>query len=119
MASCYARIWIQPGWDVHLFSISNSMITLTLLYFTMLCCCTISLVTHALNFCPRADQVIFIDGGRIAACGTYEELMAADTEAEESFVARFRPLGDVPRQIIYGPHDVWSGETSWPHYFHN
>ena len=48
---------------------------------------TVVLVTHALNFCPRADQIIFIDGGKIVACGTYAELMAADTEATASFAA--------------------------------
>jgi ABC-type multidrug transport system fused ATPase/permease subunit len=32
------------------------------------------LVTHAVDFLPQADHIILMDGGRIVAQGTYQEL---------------------------------------------
>ena len=64
---------------------------------------TVLLVTHALNFCPRADQIIFIDGGDIVACGTYAELMAAETEATASFAAL---IGEHGISGSGGGHDI-------------
>jgi ABC-type multidrug transport system fused ATPase/permease subunit len=60
---------------------------------------TVLFVTHALNFCPRADQIIFIDEGRIAACGSYKELMEAKTEANACFAA------------LIGEHGITGGES--------
>ena len=43
------------------------------------------LVTHALQFCSRADQVVFMDGGKIAACGTFDEITAQTEGGGASF----------------------------------
>ena len=44
---------------------------------------TVVLVTHALHFCPRADEIVFIDEGRVAASGSYTAVMAAETGARD------------------------------------
>ena len=45
-------------------------------YFGMLKNKTRILVTHALDFLSRADQIIMMDNGRISAQGTFEELQS-------------------------------------------
>ena len=54
---------------------------------------TVLLVTHALNFCPRADQIVFIDGGKVAACGTYDVVMSSSAEGDASFAALINEHG--------------------------
>ena len=46
---------------------------------------TVVLVTHALQFCSRADQVVFVEEGRIAACGTFDEITAQTEGGSASF----------------------------------
>ena len=61
---------------------------------------TVVLVTHALQFCSRADQVVFMEEGKIAACGTFDEITAQTEGGGASFAT------------LIGEHGASSGAES-------
>ncbi|KAJ3111421.1 hypothetical protein HK100_002694 [Physocladia obscura] len=58
------------------------------------------LVTHQLHFLPRVDMILMMDGGNIAARGTYEELLANNS----NFATLMQDFG--------GAHDEEEQENS-------
>jgi ATP-binding cassette subfamily C (CFTR/MRP) protein 1 len=73
---------------------------------------TVLLVTHALNFCPRADQIIFIDGGKIAASGTYEDVMSSSAEGDASFAALINEHGIGGTAVSEAPDATKDGDDT-------
>jgi len=52
------------------------------------------LVTNQLQYLPQCDKIVFLDKGRIAAQGTYEEVQSNPAMAE--LLAEFNSTGDRP-----------------------
>lgn len=54
----------------------------------------IFLITHRISTIQRADQIIFLDGGRILEQGSHDELMTMDAGRYRAFVEIDRKLSD-------------------------
>ena len=42
------------------------------------------LVTHQLHVLPQADKIIFLQDGKVAFFGTYQELLQSDLDIQEA-----------------------------------
>lgn len=54
---------------------------------------TVIVVAHRLTTIAHADQILFVDGGRIVERGTHAELLAADGRYAEFWNERSRATG--------------------------
>lgn len=52
------------------------------------------LVTHQLQYLPLADLILVLEGGRLAACGTYSQLTAQGVQFQH-FEGMQEPPGAV------------------------
>ncbi|MYD43463.1 MAG: ABC transporter ATP-binding protein [Gammaproteobacteria bacterium] len=60
----------------------------------------IFLITHRISTIRRADNILYLDKGRIVESGNHEELMALEDGAYRSFVEAEMTLTDTSRSLI-------------------